>query len=140
MTAHPAEPTGGYWAQRDLACALTLGATGLTCVRAGVELLIDSDIWLHRPDFVEQFITTDNSVASTLAFVDWEEAITALDSGRLPCSSGERAVLRIAASMSGGIPVDLRDALTGLDPVTRALAATAVRHSAGLPTLHTEST
>ncbi|MGP3962535.1 hypothetical protein ACTWPT_41745 [Nonomuraea sp. 3N208] len=53
---------------------------------------------------------------------------------------GERAVLRIAASMSGGIPVDLRDALTGLDPVNRGLATTAVAHSAGLPTLEGEST
>ncbi|MGP3921504.1 hypothetical protein [Nonomuraea sp. 10N515B] len=79
-------------------------------------------------------------MASTLAFVDWEGAITALDSGRLPCSGGERAVLRIAASMSGGIPVDLRDVLTGLDSVNRALAATAVAHSAGLPTLEGDST
>lgn len=133
MTGHPAGPAGhhlgGYWAHRDLACALTLGATGLTCVQAGVELLIDTDVWLHRPDFVAEFITVDTSVATAVAFVDWDAAITALNAGRLPCSGGERALLRVAASMSGGVPVDLRDTLTSLDPVNLALAATAVQHA-----------
>ncbi|MEV4179783.1 hypothetical protein AB0J69_61590, partial [Nonomuraea sp. NPDC049709] len=69
-----------------------------------------------------------------LAFIDWDAAITALNAGRLPCSGGERAVLRIAASMSGGISVDLRDVLTSLDPVNLALAATAVSIAAGSPT------
>ncbi|MBF8194509.1 hypothetical protein ITP53_54420 [Nonomuraea sp. K274] len=133
MTAPLTGGAGGYWAHRDLACALTLGATGLPCVQAGVELLIDTDIWLHRPDFIDEFITIDADVATALAFVDWDAAITALNSGRLPCSGGERAVLRIAASMSGGIPVDLRDTLTSLDGVNLAAAAAAVRHAAGHP-------
>ncbi|MGR6924272.1 hypothetical protein ACU635_59265 [[Actinomadura] parvosata] len=133
MTTHPAVLPDGYWARRELACALTLGATGLPSVQAGVELLIDTGIWLHRPDFVEQFITIDTSVATALAFIDWEAAIAALDAGRLPCSGGERAVLRIAAGMSGGIPLDLRDALTSLDRINLALTATAVEQAAGLP-------
>jgi hypothetical protein len=78
MATHPAVSADGYWARRELACALTLGATGLPCVQAGVELLIDT-------------------------------------------------------GMSGGIPLDLRDALTSLDPVNLALTATAVEHAAGLP-------
>jgi hypothetical protein len=131
MTAHPAGLAGGYWADRNLACALTLGATGTTCVLAGVELLIDTEVWLHRPDFVERFIAIDDSVATALAFVDWDAAITALKEGRLPCSGGERAILRIAASMSGGIPVDLRDTLTSLDATNLALTATAVRNATG---------
>ncbi|MFI7640728.1 hypothetical protein [Nonomuraea sp. NPDC049400] len=135
MAAHPAEPVGDYWERHELACALTLGATGRPCVQAGVELLIDTDLWLHRPDFVDEYITIDASVATALAFVDWDKAIAALQEGRLPCSGGERAVLRIAASMSGGILVDLRDALTSLDGVNLALAATAIgnaaRHPAG---------
>lgn len=135
MTAHPAGPAGGYWAHRDLACALTLGATGATCVLAGVELLIDTEVWLHRPDFVERFIAIDDSVATALAFVDWDAAITALQEGQLPCSGGERAILRIAASMSGSIPVDLRDVLTGLDATNLALTAAAVRNAAGRRTV-----
>jgi hypothetical protein len=114
-----------------LACALTLAATGTPCVLAGVELLIGDETWLHRDDFVTEFIAIDNSVATALAFIDWDAAITALDAGRLPCSGGERALLRIAASMSGGIPVDLNETLTSLDPVNLELAATAIRNATG---------
>ncbi|MEV5504142.1 hypothetical protein AB0M50_52945 [Nonomuraea fuscirosea] len=32
MTTHPTVLPGGYWARREPACALTLGATGLSCV------------------------------------------------------------------------------------------------------------
>ncbi len=131
MTTHSAGSAGGYWAHRDLACALTLGATGATCVLAGVELLIDSEMWLCRDDFVAEFVALDVGGATALAFVDWDAAITALNTGRLPCSAGERALLRIAASMGGGIPVDLKNALTSLDPVNLELAATAVRHATG---------
>jgi hypothetical protein len=128
---HARERRADYWARRELACALTLGATGLPCVLAGVELLIDTDVWLHRSDFVAEFITIDAGAATALAFVNSNGAITALHEGRLPCSGGERAVLRIAASMSGGIPVDLNDTLTSLDGVNLALTATAIRNAAG---------
>jgi hypothetical protein len=40
-------------------------------------------------------------------------------------------VLRIAASMAGGVPVDLREAVTGLDENNAVLAAAAVLHAAG---------
>jgi hypothetical protein len=43
--------------------------------------------------------------------IDWPAAVAALDTGGLPCSSGERQILRLAASLAEGIPVDLRDAL-----------------------------
>jgi hypothetical protein len=131
MTTHPAGQAGAYWVHRNLVCALTLGATGAPCVQAGVELLIDTEMWLRRSDFVEEFVTIDASAATALAFVDWDAAVTALNAGRLPCSGGERALLRIAASMSGGIPVDLNDTLTSLDPVNLDLAATAVRNATG---------
>jgi hypothetical protein len=38
-------------------------------------------------------------------------------------------MLRLAASIVGGIPVDLREALPGLDRATLALAAGAVAHA-----------
>lgn len=38
--------------------------------------------------------------------------IAAIDNGDLPCRGGERRVLRLAASLSDGIPVDRRNALT----------------------------
>jgi hypothetical protein len=50
-----------------------------------------------------------------MAPIDWPEAIAALDRGRLPCSGGEDRMLRLAARLAVGIPVDLRAALTGPD-------------------------
>jgi hypothetical protein len=53
--------------------------------------------------------TTDG--ITPMAAIDWPTAITALDEGGLPASGGERRVLRLAASLADGIPVDLRDEL-----------------------------
>jgi hypothetical protein len=66
---------------------------------------------------------------TTMAVIDWPAAIAAPDNGGLPCSGGERRVLRLAASLAGGIPVDLRDAFTGMDTanVDRAVRAMAAR-------------
>jgi hypothetical protein len=60
-----------------------------------------------------------------MAAIGWPAAITALDEGGLPASGGERRALRLAASLADGIPVDLRDAFTGMDTanVDRAVRA-----------------
>jgi ABC-type transport system involved in cytochrome bd biosynthesis fused ATPase/permease subunit len=50
-----------------------------------------------------------------MAAIDWGAAITALQAGELPCSGGERRILQLAAALAAGIPVDLRDTVTGLD-------------------------
>jgi hypothetical protein len=49
----------------------------------------------------------------------------------LPCSDGGRQVLLVAASIAGGIPVDLREAAVCMDAVSAARAAGAVCHAAG---------
>ena len=49
----------------------------------------------------------------------------------LPCSDGGRQVLLVAASIAGGIPVDLREAAVCMDAVSAARAAQAVCHAAG---------
>jgi hypothetical protein len=49
----------------------------------------------------------------------------------LPCSGGEGRVLRIAASIAEGVPVDMREAVTGLDEGNAVLAAAAVLRAAG---------
>jgi hypothetical protein len=66
-----------------------------------------------------------------MAAVDFEAAAAALEAGVLPCSSGEGRVLRLAASIAAGVPVDLREVLTGLDEANSGLAAGAVLHAAG---------
>jgi hypothetical protein len=66
-----------------------------------------------------------------LALVDWQAAVRALDAGRLACSGSEAQVLRLAASIAEGVPVDLGAAVTGLDQTNIALVARAVLHAGG---------
>ena len=65
-----------------------------------------------------------------VASVDFAAAAEAVQ-GVLPCSDGERQVLLVAASIAGGIPVDLREAALCVDAVNAARAARAICHAAG---------
>jgi hypothetical protein len=116
-----------------LYAALRARAEGLHACKAATELLIGQASWLHRPDFVDSFVHTDTAPTDgiLISAINWPEAITALETGRLPCSAGERRMLRIAASLAEGFPIDLRDALTGLDSTNINLVATAVLHANG---------
>ena len=128
MTA--GSPPGGSLAVP--AAALRAGAAGLYCAEAGAELLIMQQSWLSRGDFAPFVIIAPGAAGQAVtAAVDWEAAIAALDGGALACSSGERRMLRLAASIAGGIPVDLGEALTGLDRAGIAAAASAVLHAGG---------
>ena len=71
-----------------------------------------------------------------VAAVDFAAAADAVQ-GMLPCSAGERQVLLVAASIAEGIPVDLREAVTGLDGASTALVARAIVHAAGHSRLST---
>jgi hypothetical protein len=66
-----------------------------------------------------------------MAVIDWPAAITALDSGELPCSSGEQKILRLAASLAEDHRVALGASVTGLDDRNIQLAVTAVLHASG---------
>ena len=114
-----------------LAEALRACASGILTAEAGVSLLIGCGGWLHRDDFTSQFIATGNGGAILMAVIDWQAAVTALDHGRLPCSSGERHVLKLAASIAAGTPVSLSDALTGIDHRSASLLAEAILHANG---------
>ena len=65
-----------------------------------------------------------------VAAIDFAAAAEAVQ-GALPCSDGERLVLLVAASIAGGIPVDLREAALCMDAVNAARAARAICHAAG---------
>jgi hypothetical protein len=104
---------------------------GLTSPVAAVELLIAHRTWLHRDDFLDRFtFTTSFNAAGTHTGIDWAAAINALGND-LACSGGEARLLRIAASLAQGIPVDLRDAVTGLDHANATLVAQAITQAAG---------
>jgi hypothetical protein len=118
----------------DLTAALRACAAGLYPLEAGTALLITSGTFPHRDDFTSRFITVATSISdatTTMAAIDWDTAITALHAGELPCSGGERRILQLSASLAGGIPVDLRDAVTGLDDSNIARLINAILHASG---------
>ena len=100
---------------------------------AAVELLIGHAVWLRRNDFVGGFVrTVDEPVGEVgLAWVDWPAAVRALDAGRLPCSGSEAGLLRVAASIAEGIPVDLGAALSSVDERNLVLVVESVLRAAG---------
>jgi hypothetical protein len=113
--------------------ALRACARGIYPLEAGVELIIAHASWLRRNDFHSQFVHTATSITNgaKLAEIDWHAAITALDRDQLPSSGGEQRMLRLAASIASGIPVSLRDTLTGIDHRNTQLVITAVLHASG---------
>jgi hypothetical protein len=116
-----------------LPAALRACADGIYALEAGVELLIAHACWLDREDFA-RFIRTGTSITDStteLALIDWAAAITALNTGELPCSSGERKVLQLAASLADQIPVSLGATITGLDDRNVHLLVRAVLHASG---------
>ncbi len=116
-----------------LAGPLRTGARGLCATEAATELFIRHAAWLHRSDFRDPFVKLATAIAgdTDTAAIDWPAAITALDTGQLPCSGGEASMLRLAASLAVGIPVDLRHALLGLDSRNLDLVTQAVHHATG---------
>jgi hypothetical protein len=116
-----------------LATALRHQARGIYCLEAAADLLI-AQSWLHRADFTSQFVTIHRSAGcgQPAAVIDWPAVITALGTS-LPCSGGEQRMLKITASLADGIPVDLRDTLTGLDDRNIQLLLTAIRRASGKP-------
>ena len=113
-----------------LAQPLRTSVCGLCAAQAGTELLIAHAAWLHRSDLCDRFIHLDTSLTddTDIASVDWPAAITALDTGDLACSSSEGRMLRLAASLIDGIPINLGDALIGLDSRNLDLVGQTVLH------------
>lgn len=114
-----------------LAAGLRAHAQGLYCLEAAAELLIGKS-WLHRDDFTSRFVTVHPRIGNgqQVAVIDWPAVIAALGSS-LPCSGGEQRMLRITASLADSLPVDLADAVTGLDDENIARLVTAILHASG---------
>ena len=123
----------GHPVTAGLTAALRACAAGFYPSEAGTGLLISHGGFLDRPDF-GAFIHTGTSITdgiTEMAEISWQDMITALHQGHLPVSAGEQRILRIAASIAGGTPVTLRDAIPGLDDRNLKLTITAIRHAAG---------
>jgi hypothetical protein len=116
-----------------LADTLIAHAAGLTSPAAAAELICAHHTWLTRTDFVTTCIHAGTRHDQhPYACIDWEQAITALDSHQLSCAPSEAAILRIAASLGDHhIPVHLARVLGSLDPVNITLVTTAITHANG---------
>jgi hypothetical protein len=111
--------------------ALHACANGIYPIEAGVGLLIANEAFLHRDDFTSRFILHGTSGGTRTAAIDWEAATTALAAGELSCSRGEQRALLLTASLADGIPVDLRDAVTGIDQHNIQLLIAAIQRASG---------
>jgi hypothetical protein len=117
-----------------LTAALHACAAGFYPLEAGVALLIAHGTFLCRDDFTTRFIEHGTSIsdgATPMAAIDWDAATTALHAGELPCSGGERRILLLSASLAAGIPIDLRDTITGIDDANISRLLISIRHAAG---------
>ena len=132
LAMQAAEPAGALPGRWQLTAALRAGSKGMYCDQAATELLIRHGSWLRRDDFTARYILIGTSQAGDItAAIDWEEAITALHAGDLPCSSSEAAILGLAASFATTTPVVLRHAITGLDQANLYLVTNAIRDAGG---------
>jgi hypothetical protein len=117
----------------QLACLLQDTAAGVSADDAAVTLIARHDHFLHQPGF-RRIITAGSSIYSgePVAVIRWRAAVHALDTGLLPCSSSEQAMLRIAASLGDpAIPVHLRSVLGGLDRRNITLVTAAITTASG---------
>jgi hypothetical protein len=118
---------------QQLQAALRAGAEGLYALESGTGLLLAHGTWPAREDF-RCFIHVADSITDPgieLASINWEAAINALDTGEFPSPSGEKRMLRLAASLAGDIPVQLGDAVTGIDDRSVGLLIIAIRRASG---------
>ena len=118
---------------RALADALISHAAGLTSDTAAAELTCAHHTWLTRTDFATRCIHAGTRTGRhPYTYIDWEDAITALNTRNLSCSPSEAAVLRIAASLGDHhIPVHLARVPGSLDRTNIALVTTAINRANG---------
>ena len=117
----------------QLACLLHDTAAGICADAAAVELIAGHGHFLHQPAF-RRVIAAGSSMLTgePVAVIRRKAALHALDTGRLPCTGSEEAVLRIAASLGDhDIPVRLRQVLGSLDRRNITLVAAAITAANG---------
>jgi hypothetical protein len=108
-------------------------AKGLLAAEAAVELLIGHRLWLDCDDFREVAVEFgwEPFSGQVTAAVDFEAVAGVLEAGELPCARSEGQVLRLAASIAAGVPVDLGSAVAVQDASSTGVVACAVLHAAG---------
>ena len=118
----------------DLESALLRAAVGDYALEAAVLLLANSAHWLPQlqaAGLVAIALDGDAADDGPWAAVQWGDLERALRSGTISGSSGQRRLLRAAAGLADGQPVDLADLTAGVDRAELGLLLAAVAHAAG---------
>ncbi len=117
----------------QLACLLYDAAGGICADVAAVMLIDRHGHFLRQPAF-RRIIAAGSSITTgqPLAVIRWNAAIHALETGQLPATGSEQAILRIAASLADpGIAINLRDNLGSLDARNITLVTDAIKAANG---------
>jgi hypothetical protein len=118
----------------SLESALLRAAVGDYAAEAAVLLLAESGHWLPRlqaAGLIAIALDADAIDGGPWAAVQWADLDGALRTGVIGGSGGQLRLLRAAASLAEGQPVDLADLTAGLDRDELVLLLAAVAHAAG---------
>lgn len=126
------EPTAGDLDVVDVETALLRAAVGDYAAEAAVLLLANAGHWLPQLQGTGLITLEQDAVTGDRwAQIQWGEVDQALAAGRIFGSSGQVRVLRAAAGLADGQPVDLADLATGLDRPSLILLLAAIAHAGG---------
>jgi len=116
----------------DLENALLRAAVGDYALEAAVLLLVNAD-WLPQLQSAGLIaIALDGDAdGGPWAAVQWADLDGALRTGAITGTGGRRRLLRAAAGLADGQPVDLADLTAGVDRPELVLLLAAVAHAAG---------
>lgn len=116
----------------DVETALLRGAVGDYADEAAVLLLINFGHWLIQLQAADLItLVPDLEGEGPWAQIAWPDLESALSTGLIVGSSGEVRVLRAAASIADGHPVDLGDLAGALNRRALTLLLAAIAHAAG---------
>jgi hypothetical protein len=116
----------------DIETALVLGAVGDYADEAAVLLVINAGHWLPQLQFTDLItVVPDIDSDGLWAQIAWPDLESALATGRIAGHSSDVGLLRAAASIAEGHPVDLGDVAAGLDRKALTLLLAAIAHAAG---------
>lgn len=117
-----------------LSAGLRATARGPYSEEAAASLVVAHDHWLRRADFVDCCVLTDRERSRPPLVRIWWQAVPAF-AATAACSTSERRILRLAASLAGtccdqptGACEPLGDLLSGLDVRNARLVLDALEH------------
>ncbi|HEY9417600.1 MAG TPA: hypothetical protein VIQ30_22810 [Pseudonocardia sp.] len=110
-----------------LAAALTTWARGYYPSEAAVKLLVDTGM-LRK---VAHLVQEDDRGTEPRAWIDWEDAAAWFDEGT-GMSGGEARIVAVALALAEARPVNLGDAMTGVDHKNARAILAACAHAAGI--------